>query len=234
MLFPIGDDNSKRRSKPVVTYGLIAANIVIFLLELAGVFDPIESYGVIPTSFANGTLPLQNFLWAIFLHAGWTHIGFNMLFLYIFGDNVEDNLGRVKFLIFYLLCGVGGGLAHAILYPDSFEPMIGASGAIMGVMGAYLFLYPKNKIKVFAYGCLFTVRAWLMVGAYMAVEFFSGFSDLESYRAGQGNDDVAHFAHIGGFLTGIIVVLFLRRRGPNLAGTQIRMQGSGDDVTANT
>jgi membrane associated rhomboid family serine protease len=234
MLFPIGDDNSKRRSKPVVTYGLIASNIFIFLLELIGIFDPIESYGVVPAYFANGTLPLQNFLWSIFLHAGWAHIGFNMLFLYIFGDNVEDNLGRVKFLLFYILCGVAGGLAHAILYPDSFMPMIGASGAIMGVMAGYLLLYPSNRVKIFAYGCLFTVRAWIMVGAYIAIEVFSGFSDLESYRAGQGTDDVAHFAHIGGFLTGIVVVLFLRRRGPNTASGESTLQGGGDDAPANT
>src|SRR5947209_998115 len=112
MLFPIGDESSQPRSKPVITYALIGANVVIFILEFAGVFDPIVNYGVVPADFFSRTLPFQNFFWTLFLHSGWSHIGFNMLFLFVFGNSVEDNFGRIKFLIFYLLAGIGASLAH--------------------------------------------------------------------------------------------------------------------------
>jgi membrane associated rhomboid family serine protease len=223
MLFPIGDDNSKRKQKPAITLWLIGANVIIFLLEWTGVIYPIEKYALIPSELASGEMPIQNIFWSMFLHGGWMHLGFNMLYLYIFGDNVEDNLGRSKFLLFYLLCGAGAGLSHGLLYPDSHIPMIGASGAIMGVLGGYIFLYPKNQIKMFAYGCLFSIRAWIAVGLYMFLEFFSGLSEYRAYQTGgDSGDDVAHIAHIGGFLTGVLVVVIFRRRGSGYSDEELR------------
>lgn len=214
MLFPIGDDNSRRRFRPVVTLWLIGANIVVFLLQLVNIIHPVEAFAIVPSELASGVMPMQNILWYMFLHGGWLHLGFNMLYLYVFGDNVEDNMGKSKFLLFYLFCGIGAGLSHALLFPNSTAPMIGASGAIMGVLAGYIFLFPKNQINVFAIGCLFSLRAWIVIGLYMCIEVFSGVSEYSAYSTGAGGEDnVAHIAHIGGFLTGILVVVFLRRRG---------------------
>jgi membrane associated rhomboid family serine protease len=210
MLFPLGDDNSSLRSKPIITYGLIGLNAVIFLSEIFGAFDPIRNYGIVPADFFLHTLPYQNFFWTLFLHGGWSHLVFNMLFLYVFGDNVEDNFGKVKFIIFYFIAGICGSLAHVYFNQTSQAPLIGASGAISGILGAYIFLFPNNQIKVFVVGFLFTVRAWIALGIWIALQFFLGVSEY-AQNAGAG-EGVAHIAHIGGFISGVALVILFRRK----------------------
>lgn len=209
MLFPLGDDNSSLRSKPVVTYVLIGANVFIFFLELFGMFDPLRDYGIVPADYFWHTLPYQNFIWTLFLHGGWTHLIFNMLFLYVFGDNVEDNFGTWRFIVFYFIAGICGSVAHIYFNRTSQAPLIGASGAISGVLGAYLLLFPKNQIKVFVVGFLFTVRAWIALGFWIGLQFFLGVSEF-AQSAGTG-EGIAHIAHIGGFLSGVLLVIFFRR-----------------------
>ena len=208
MLIPLGDDNSLRRSKPAVTYALIAINIIIYIFERAGYIDPLSKYGVVPSEYFSNNLPYQNFIWTLFLHGSLSHLGFNMLFLYIFGDNVEDNLGKIRYIFFYLLTGTCGTLLHIYLNPESQATLIGASGAISGVMGAYVFLLPNNQIKVFAVGCLFTVRAWIALSIWISMQFYFGFSHME----GATGSGVAHLSHIGGFVSGVLLVVLTRRK----------------------
>ena len=145
----------------------------------------------------------------MFLHGDWWHLAGNMLFLWVFGDNVEDAMGSLRFLFFYLFCGVIAGLAHALAHPVSEGPLIGASGAIGGVVGAYLVLYPRVKMWVLAFARIpLKIPAYLMVGAWFAFHIVSVFAQVES--------DTAWWAHIGGFVAGLILVFIFRRPGQRL------------------
>src|SRR4030043_907719 len=148
-MFPIGDDNSGRRTVPLVTYALIALNVLFFFVELSGGDAFIKRWAFIPSRFLAN--PFGNFLTlftSMFMHAGWLHLGGNMLYLWIFGDNVEDRFGHTKFIIFYLLCGIAATFAQLAFSTDSNVPNLGASGAIAGVLGAYIVLFPKGRIRV--------------------------------------------------------------------------------------
>ncbi|HEX8464405.1 MAG TPA: rhomboid family intramembrane serine protease [Abditibacterium sp.] len=237
MLFPIGDDNSDRRITPYVTYALMAINIAVFILlqlpsdaftygfsvipaEILTGQDfltpgrPVGSNAVIPQ--APGPNPIQlTVLSAMFMHGGWAHLGGNMLYLWIFGDNVEDAMGHAKFLIFYLLCGVLATAAHIIASRmaggiNVFIPSLGASGAIAGVLGGYLMLYPTKRVMVLlGFFGIFAVPAVLVIGLWIATQIFSGIGSIARTNQSEGGG-VAYFAHIGGAVAGLILVWLFR------------------------
>ena len=168
--------------------------------------NPAEMALFCPT---DGREPLT-FLTAMFMHAGWAHIGFNMLFLWIFGDNVEDRLGHVRYLAFYLVCGIAASLVQTIFSVDSVIPNVGASGAIAGVLGAYFILYPKAIVQVVIVPLFFIpffVPAIVLIGIWFLMQLFSGLAEVGQTSAGSG---VAFWAHVGGFLAGMALILLAR------------------------
>jgi membrane associated rhomboid family serine protease len=206
---PIGDDDSSRRTVPYVTYGLIAANILFFVLELFSGDAFIEQWAFIPVRFlANPFAASLTLFTSMFMHAGWAHLLGNMLYLWIFGDNVEDRFGHVKFLIFYLICGLAATFGQLIFNTGSTIPNLGASGAIAGVLGAYIVLFPQGKINVMQGQRAIQVPALIVIGLWFVLQFFSGIGSL-STTADTGG--VAYMAHIGGFLAGILLTSLFRR-----------------------
>jgi membrane associated rhomboid family serine protease len=216
-MIPLKDDNPTRTT-PFVNYGLIIANIAVFIYMLY--LGPAVSekfvlgYSVRPREiFGAGAHPgLQDYtrvLTSMFLHGGLLHLAGNMLFLWIFGDNIEDFLGHGKYLLFYVACGVAAVCAHGLSHPGSGLPMLGASGAISGVLGAYLVLYPKAGVWTFFFFIFFwqviKVPAVFIIGLWIVVQVANGL--LYYNKAGGG---VAWFAHVGGFITGIVLILILR------------------------
>ena len=216
---PLYDDNPIRET-PVVTYGLIGMCIGAFLWELAHNPDVVTfQYGMIPAVlFGHGELPARLAVippWAtiftsMFLHGGWFHLGGNMLFLWIFGNNVEDLLGRFRYLLLYLASGAAAALIQAAVDPISDVPMVGASGAIAGVLGAYLVVYPWANVHCFVWIVIFfwivTVPAWILLGLWFAMQLLSGLA------SGPATPGVAFWAHIGGFVSGVVLMLLLRPR----------------------
>ena len=214
-MFPIRDHNPSGRV-PYVTYALMIANIAIFLSYFMLLNDPrteyefYDTWALVPVRLTNGT-ELSALVTSMFLHGGWMHLAGNMLFLWIFGDNIEDELGHVTFAMFYLACGVAAGLAQVISAPYSNVPMVGASGAIAGVMGAYLLMYPKAKVDIFLFFIvffrIFPIPAWIMLMIWFAMQFLGGLgTDPDA-------GGVAYWAHAGGFVAGLILIvpLWLRR-----------------------
>ena len=217
-------DNIPARSFPFITISIILANIAAFVYELSlgrGLEPFIEQFGVVPTavvtwpqsgvSFLAIALP---FLTSMFLHAGWLHLIGNMWYLWIFGDNVEDRLGHITFLIFYLLCGLGAGIIHTILNSSTEIPSIGASGAIAGVLGAYVVSYPFARVltlvPIFFFVQILEIPALIVLGLWFVMQFFSGTAALATSSANAGG--VAWWAHVGGFLIGILLIgLFPRK-----------------------
>lgn len=208
-------DSQPSYSTPVVTILLIAANAVAFFYELA--LDPfsrnhlIGAWGLVPDRLWFPTL-----LSSMFLHAGWLHIVGNMWFLWIFGDNVEDILGRAKYLLLYLGCGIAAGLAHAWINADSRIPTIGASGAVAGVMGAYMVKFPRSRVltlvPVFVFLTTYELPAAVILVYWLIIQFFSGLGSVAHSHLAQGG--VAWFAHVGGFVAGILLVNLLRPKQP--------------------
>ncbi len=203
-------DTQPSYSKPVVTILLIAVNVLAFFYELS--LDDfsrnhlIAFYGIVPDR-----LHLSSLVTSMFLHGGWLHIIGNMWFLWIFGDNVEDILGHWKYLFFYLACGVAAAVAHVMLNPDSRAPTIGASGAIAGVMGAYLVKFPRARITtlvpVFIFLTTFELPAAFVLAYWFIIQIFSGVGSIAYSRISDGG--VAWFAHVGGFLAGILLIYIL-------------------------
>lgn len=211
-MFPIRDTQPSY-SKPVVVVLLIVINILVFLFEFS--LDPysqnalIFQYGLIPDHFR-----FSNVFTSMFLHGGWMHVLGNMWFLWIFGDNIEDILGHGKFVLFYLLCGVAAAMTQTYLSLDSRVPMVGASGAIAGVMGAYLVKFPRSRIYSLIFYIFITtidVPAWVMLIYWFAIQFFSGLGSLAAPTAQGGT---AFFAHVGGFLAGIGLIFLLGAHEP--------------------
>jgi membrane associated rhomboid family serine protease len=227
-MIPLRDENP-RRTFPIVNYLLIAGNVLGFLWELSlgqRLDEQIMSVAFIPARFwlpGYWTADLLTIVVSMFLHGSLMHIGSNMLYLWIFGDNVEDRLGHGKYLVFYFLCGFGATFAHAIFSPASRLPAIGASGAIAGVLGAYLLLWPHARVLTLIPIIFFiTVRelpAVLILGLWFVLQFFSGIGSLGIPDA-QDVGGVAYFAHIGGFVSGMILIYVMggfrrsRRREP--------------------
>jgi membrane associated rhomboid family serine protease len=218
MLFPIRDHNPSGRT-PYVTYLLVMANILIFL-SYAGVMQDTRfmngvwyDWAMIPARLSAGEAS-YTLITSMFLHGGFMHIVGNMLFLFIFGDNIEDTLGHWRFLGFYLAAGILAGLAQWVTEPASMVPMVGASGAIAGVMGAYLLLFPKAKVDILIFLLVFfrilPIPAWIMLGLWFAMQFLGGIGS----EAGTGG--VAYWAHAGGFVAGVLLAIpaWLRRGGP--------------------
>lgn len=210
-MMPIGDDNSGRHRTPVVTYALLALNVLVFLLELMLGDAFIVEWAFVPARF------VQNPIWesttifsAMFMHAGIVHLGGNMLYLWIFGDNVEDNFGRFKFLVFYIVCGIGATFLQFIFNPDSNIPNLGASGAIAGVLGAYLVMFPGRRINVLVGRFITQMNALIVIGFWFVLQLFSGLGSLDPRAADVGG--VAYMAHIGGFIAGFVLSFIFRDR----------------------
>ena len=210
-MFPIGDDDSARRTTPVVTYVLIALNVLFFFVELSGGDPFIEHWSVVPRRLlANPAADFPTIFTSMFMHAGWLHLGGNMLYLWIFGDNVEDSFGHFKFLIFYLLCGIAATLAQLAFSTGSNVPNLGASGAIAGVLGSYILLFPRGQVKVLMGRGVIPMPALVVIGLWIVLQFVSGIGSITNRPETGG---VAYMAHIGGFLAGVILTFLLRATG---------------------
>ena len=220
--FPFADENPTNK-KPIISWLIIFSCSFIFLNQI---FEPTYiteqtflSFGMIPAilfGYSELSEPLKiippflSIFTSMFLHGGWMHIIGNMTYLYIFGDNIEERLGTLKFVIFYLSTGVCAALAQAFLDPTSTIPMIGASGAIAGILGGYLVLYPKANIKVFFWFIIFVkvikIRAFIVLGGWIIIQFIS-FSGTDLSSGG-----VAYAAHIGGFLSGVLLINLMKNK----------------------
>jgi membrane associated rhomboid family serine protease len=201
------------RTTPVVTVSLIAINAVVFLYQLSLGRD-VEAFvlyfGLVPAAFSWVAV-----FTSMFLHGGFLHVGGNMLYLWIFGDNVEDRIGHGRFVVFYLLCGVAAALAQTIINPDSVVPMVGASGAIAGVMGAYFVLYPRSRILTllpfFIFWQLIEVPAIFFLGIWFVIQLMSGVGSIATATGGEPSGGIAFWAHIAGFAAGVSAVMVFRR-----------------------
>jgi membrane associated rhomboid family serine protease len=224
-MFPLGDERRTGRGLAIVTIGLIVLNVAIFLFEVslgARVEEFIRTYGAVPREILTGQdipPPGPTPLWiqlltSMFLHGGWLHLISNMAYLRVFGDDIEDALGKPLYILFYLGTGIAASLTHIFLSgPASTIPSVGASGAIAGVLGAYLVWFPKRQIHVLVPGMYFgtgRVSALVMLGFWFVLQFLSGLGALTGGTAETGG--VAVWAHIGGFVAGVLVALLLRGR----------------------
>jgi len=221
-MIPIRDD-APRYTTPWINYFLIALNCLVFLYELQlgprNLNTLFLTFGMVPArltaalrvgALAAAFLPV---LTSMFMHAGWLHIIFNMWWLWIFGDNVEDSLGHFPYLIFYLLSGLGAAVVHLIFNWGSRVPSVGASGAIAGVMGAYFVLFPSARVLTFIFVFFTWLPAWLILGYWFVLQFLTGAAT--SMAAGQGSSGgIAVWAHVGGFLAGVVMIKLFPRRAP--------------------
>ena len=240
-MFPIGDDNSDRTRTPYINYLLIALNIFVFLvLQKTGDSEFTFSYSTVPAEIVSGTDHVREatietdpytgqqflrpplgptnvhvyltLLISMFMHGGWAHIAGNMMYLWVFGDNIENRLGHIRYLFFYLLTGVIASLAHVFttqwLGHDMFIPSLGASGAISGVLGGYLLLYPRRSVHVFFGFMVLPVPALLALGFWIVFQIINGMGALGGSEAG----GVAYAAHIGGFFAGLLLIKFFEPR----------------------
>ncbi|QDY68681.1 rhomboid family intramembrane serine protease [Qingshengfaniella alkalisoli] len=217
-MFPIRDHNPSN-STPFVNYALIMINVVVFLgyqsifqnPQLLGQF--FWNYAIIPARITQGD-GLTGMITSMFLHGGWMHLLGNMLFLFIFGDNLEDQLGHTLYLAFYMACGIAAGLAQVMTSPLSTVPLVGASGAIAGVMGGYLLMFPRARVDVtliiIIFFKIFPMPAWVTLGIWFALQLFNGAGSMT------GEGGVAYWAHIGGFVAGAVLILplWLSKGGP--------------------
>ena len=228
MLLPIGDENIPGRGLAYVTLVLIAINVVVFVLlqlpneaftyswsvvpaEITSGRDIVRTVTVDGGSFMLGPSPNPVYitlLSSMFMHGGWLHLGGNMLFLYIFGDNVEHTLGSIPFLVFYLIAGVVASFAQIFVDPESLIPSLGASGAIAGVLGTYIVLFPSNRVLVYFFYNAVWVPALIVLGLWFVIQLVSGFGQIAVSQQASGG--VAYLAHIGGFITGLVVGFLAR------------------------
>jgi membrane associated rhomboid family serine protease len=223
-MFPIKDDQP-RYSTPYVNGFLIALNILIYIFQ--STLDPrsyelfARQFGVVPShvfAFLAGSphyplgavvVPLFT---SMFVHAGWAHVLGNMWFLFIFGDNIEDYLGHFKYLVFYMLSGLCAMATQIAIYPNSNLPTVGASGAIAGVLGAYFILYPRARVLTWFFVFVFYIPAWIMLGYWFVFQFFAGAATLSMARPGHDVGGVAVWAHVGGFVAGLVMIKIFPER----------------------
>lgn len=211
-MFPIRDVIPSRTT-PAVTVGVIVLNVLVYLFQLSlterGLNLFIFSFGLVPAHFS-----LVNVLTSMFVHGGLVHLAGNMLFLWIFGDNVEDRLGHGRFVVFYLVCGFVAAFAQTALDSMSEVPMVGASGAIAGVMGAYLILYPRSRVlMLFPFPpIVFELPAVFFLVMWFAAQFLNGLGTLPMFGAADISGGIAFWAHVTGFVTGVVLVRVMRRR----------------------
>jgi membrane associated rhomboid family serine protease len=238
-MFPIGDDNSDRTITPFVNYAFIALNVLVFVfLQGLGGNDAFSyAFSLVPKEITTGIdlsgvqivqdalgntgkvhlypspLPVYfNFLSSMFMHGGWAHLLGNLLFLWIFGDNIEDRLGHIRYVFFYLVCGFAAALGQIVLDSGSVIPMLGASGAISGVLGGYILLFPHRRVKAFIF------RFFTEVPAYVAIGLWIGYQLVLGYMTDPGTGGVAYAAHIGGFIAGLALVKVFAIGRPSRAG----------------
>jgi len=224
-VIPIGDGERRLPVFPFVVYALIALNVFVFFQELSAPDTDrfINAFATIPYDVTHDVVlappsppfPPLTIVTSMFLHGGILHIGFNMLFLLVFGPAVEYLCGHVRFLAFYLLCGIAGGIAQILIGPGSHVPALGASGAIAGVLGAYVVNYPFARINtIVPIGCFplfLRLPALLVIGIWAATQFITGFGTI-SDRAAESQGGTAYFAHIGGFCAGVLMIGFFGRK----------------------
>jgi membrane associated rhomboid family serine protease len=207
-MLPIGDDNSARRSVPLVTYALIVMNVLFFFVELSGGDAFITKWAFVPSRFLADPLgDFSTLFTSMFMHGGWLHLGSNMLYLWIFGDNVEDRLGQGKFIIFYLLAGLAATFAQLAFSLESNIPNLGASGAIAGVLGAYLVMFPQGRVSVLQGQRVIPMPALIVIGFWFVLQLFSGIGSIAGTADTGG---VAYMAHIGGFVAGFVLTFLFR------------------------
>ncbi len=225
-MFPIGDDNSDRTIMPVVNYAFIGINVLVFvLLQQLGSNEAFDyAFSLVPREITNGIdlagpqviqvgaetarinhystpLPVYfNFLSSMFMHGSIMHILGNMMFLFVFGDNLENLLGHIRYAAFYILCGFAAAVAQIIMGPDSIIPMLGASGAISGVLGGYLLLFPQRRVRAIIFNFLTEVPAFVALGLWIVYQIVLG------YFTPAGTGGVAYAAHIGGFVAGLVTI----------------------------
>ena len=214
-MLPIGDQND-HAGTAFVTIAVVALNVLAFLFEINRPEQALQafifSWGVVPREYTAGVdiPPLIPFpfwttlLTSMFLHGGWGHLGGNMLFLWIFGDNIEHRLGHLRFIVFYLATGLAASLAHIAFNSGSAIPAVGASGAISGVLGGYLLLFPKNRVYVLTWGGVMAVPAIFMLGLWIVTQFVNGVGSVAATEE-TGGGGVAYMAHIGGFIAGLVL-----------------------------
>jgi membrane associated rhomboid family serine protease len=235
-MFPISDENERGHGPAFVSLLIIALNIAVFVgLQAGGGEAGTEftyGYSAVPLEITTGTdlvdpIPIEfegqtdtiphqpgpdpiwlTLLTSMFMHGGWLHLAGNMLFLWIFGDNVEHRIGHINYAVFYLAAGVVGSMAHILVGPDSFIPSLGASGAISGVLGAYLVMFPTNRVTVFLFRFLMPVPAIVAIGMWAAFQFINGIGAFAISEQTSGG--VAYMAHIGGFVAGLVAGLVFR------------------------
>jgi membrane associated rhomboid family serine protease len=215
-VLPLRDMNPTR-TVPCVTYSLIALNLAVFVYQFLSL-SPVENqlfvhrHGVVPLFLLSGYGPsLSTLVSSMFLHGGFGHLVSNMWFLHIFGDNVEDALGHARFALFYVCCGIAAALAHAYIEPQSQLPMVGASGAISGLLGGYLLIFPRARVLTWLLIFLVEVPAFLFILVWFGMQVSSGFGSLGSAT----NEGVAFFAHVGGFVAGFVWLLLFGPARPN-------------------
>jgi membrane associated rhomboid family serine protease len=209
-LVPLSDASQQPRRFAVVTLGIIVVNAFVFILELTGGDAFVERWSVIPADIATGHRLITIFT-AMFMHAGWMHIIGNMVFLWAFGPEIENAMGRFRYLVFYLLCGLAASVAQIAAMPHSTVPNLGASGAIAGVMGAFLVTYPRDRIRsLLLIGWFVTVTripAALLIGVWFLIQLFSQVGSVADVQSG----GVAYMAHVGGFIFGAIFARLFER-----------------------
>jgi len=226
-MLPIGDDRVQGGPPAVVTYGLIVLNVLAFLLELtqpsgAALQSFIQAWGVVPREYSLArdippTIPLpfwSTLLTSMFLHGGWMHLGGNMLYLWVFGDNLEKVMGVFRFVLFYLACGLAASFAHIAFGPGSTVPAVGASGAISGVLGGYLLLFPHNRVRVLMRGGVTSVPAIVVLGFWILIQLVNGVGSVAATTETAG---VAYMAHVGGFVAGLVLIKLMAAGRPRLA-----------------
>jgi membrane associated rhomboid family serine protease len=194
----------------MVTYGLIALNVIFFFVEMSGGEPFIRQWSVVPRRLiANPGEDFVTIFTSMFMHGGWMHLIGNMLYLWIFGDNVEDRLGHAKFLVFYLICGIAATLAQVAVSSTSSIPNLGASGAISGVLGAYIVMFPRGQVRVLLGRSIVNMPALIVLGLWILLQFVSGIGSISSTAETGG---VAYMAHIGGFVAGLALAYLFRGR----------------------
>ena len=221
-MIPLKDDNPTS-SRPIVTYFLIGLCVLVFFMQLGSqsyqTGQLFYSYGLIPSVLmGHNQLPMDLYtvpafatiFTSMFIHGGWMHLIGNMLYMWIFADNIEDDLGTLNFVIFYLICGIGAAMSQVLMDINSQIPMIGASGAIGGVLGAYLINYPNTKVLVLIpfgfFSQLIKIRALYVLGFWFVLQF------INSFLSSSSGGGVAYAAHIGGFISGVILILFFNKK----------------------
>jgi membrane associated rhomboid family serine protease len=202
-MLPVSDDDRFRRSTPVVTFGLIILNAVFFLIELNSGDAFIQRWAFVPSRFlADPVGDFPTLFTSMFMHAGWVHLLGNMLYLWIFGDNVEDRFGQGNYLIFYLLCGLGATFTQLTFSENSSIPNLGASGAIAGVLAGYILMFPQARVSVLMGRMIVPMSAFVVIGLWFVLQLFSGIASITTASQAGG---VAYMAHVGGFVSGLVL-----------------------------